>query len=102
MGNFLALLQHQKINFNRYQAIITHTTSFSNVPNKNPANEPHAAFSAWLELLLAMISPMNAPTNGPMIIPKGPNQKPAIKPMVHPQIPYLLPPNRFVPYNGMT
>ena len=81
----------------RYQAITTQVINFSKVPNKNPTNDPHAAFKAWLELLLEMTSPTKAPTKGPIIIPKGPIQKPAINHRVHPQIPYLVPPNLRVP-----
>ena len=62
-----------------------------------------AALNALLEFWLSwMSSPINAPTNGPIIIPKGPRKiSPTNKPAVVPIIPYLLPPNFFVPKAGI-
>ena len=78
------------------------TTNFINVEAKNPKNEPNAAFTALLNVLLLMSSPIRAPKKGPIIIPPGMGERsPTTNPIEVPIIPALLPPNRLVPIAGI-
>lgn len=78
------------------------TINLIKVEAKNPKKEPNAAFTALLNSLLLINSPIKAPKKGPMIIPAGIGDKsPTIKPSEVPMMPALLPPNRFVPTAGI-
>jgi len=78
------------------------TTNFINVEAKNPKNEPKAALTALLKVLLLISSPISAPKKGPIMIPPGIGAiSPTINPIEVPIIPARLPPNRFVPIAGI-
>jgi len=78
------------------------TRNFINVEAKNPKNEPKAAFTALLNVLLFISSPTKAPKNGPIIIPPGMGaSSPITNPIEVPIIPALLPPKRLVPIAGI-
>lgn len=77
--------------------------SFINVPPKKPRNEPMADLRAAQVVCPYINSPINAPKNGPSKIPQGPNQEvntPTTNPTVLPQLPYFVPPKRWVPIAG--
>lgn len=78
------------------------TKNSMKVEANRPIKEPKAAFEAFPEVLLLLISPRKAPKNAPNKIPKGMGINiPTINPMVAPIIPFLLPPKYFVPIAGM-
>lgn len=60
-------------------------TSFRNVPQRNPINEPIPDLSAVVVSFFPINSPMNAPKNGPAIIPQGRMNIPNRVPIIHPQ-----------------
>ena len=78
------------------------TVNFKKNPLNNPNIVPIEALIAILIFLLSFNnSPMKAPKTGPITNPKGPNEStPIINPILAPKIPFLDPPNTFVPNIG--
>ena len=88
------------------------TTSFNRLQVINPTNDHRADLSACSWYLSAYFSPRYAHKNGPTIIhanPNGPITIPKIgstiteisNPILLPRTPRLLPPNFFVPRDGI-
>ena len=82
---------------------IIEMVNFIKADVNNPIRDPKAAPNAFFGLLLSfIISPIKAPINGPIIIPNGIGESiPNIRPKEVPIIPYLVPPNFFVPNMGI-
>ena len=82
---------------------IIEMVNFIKADVNNPIRDPKAAPNAFFGLLLSfIISPIKAPINGPIIIPNGIGDSiPNIRPNEVPIIPYLVPPNFFVPNMGI-
>ena len=96
------LLSTQNKALTKYQVITPDTTTLMNVPARKPINEPIADFKANPVSFPPINSPIKAPKNGPIIIPKGGKKNiPNIKPIVLPHTPFFVPPNCFVPHNGI-
>gem|GEM_PF-1940241 len=98
----IILIYHTIRAFTPYHNITPHTINLIPIQRRNPTNDHRAERKACCLLLVWRYSHTKAPTIGHAISPNGGKKnKPATNPIVDPNVPYVVPPNFFVPRCGI-